>query len=166
MLCNLDFNIFNICFWCRWSQLFDGTNSSCGTHPDTGDPPKDLQRSQHSGCDVTHIVDLGHCSQRDLDCPGKTQDHVFYNGTVIVGLGAEERLLVDQLGCFVCVWYESLPCVGKQFLLWERCFLRLHGRTDPSPCADPRSACTKSWQLRRRWAGRRTCQRLHVFVLK
>lgn len=41
------------------------------------EPPEDLEGSQHGGYDVANRVDLGHCDQRDLDCPGKTQDHIF-----------------------------------------------------------------------------------------
>ena len=56
----------------------------------SSDPPEDLEGSQHSGYDVAHRVNLGHCGQRDLDRPGKTQDHIFYNGTVVVGLNTAE----------------------------------------------------------------------------
>lgn len=41
------------------------------------DPPEDLEGSQHGGYDVAHRVDLGSRGQRDLDRPGKTQDHIF-----------------------------------------------------------------------------------------
>ncbi|TNN89274.1 hypothetical protein EYF80_000562 [Liparis tanakae] len=54
-----------------------------------GHPPEDLEGSQHGGNDVAHGVDLGRCGQRDLDRPGETQDHIFYDGTVVVGLDAE-----------------------------------------------------------------------------
>lgn len=56
----------------------------------SSDPPKDLQRCQHSRYDVAHRMDLGHCGQRDLDCPGEAEDHVFYDGTVVVGLDTED----------------------------------------------------------------------------
>lgn len=42
-----------------------------------GEAPEDLKRSQHRGDDVADRVDLGHRGQRDLERPGKTQDHIF-----------------------------------------------------------------------------------------
>lgn len=45
--------------------------------PCSRDSPEDLEGGQHGGYDVTNRVDLGHCDQRDLDGPGKAQDHVL-----------------------------------------------------------------------------------------
>uniref|UniRef100_A0A3Q4MTD7 Uncharacterized protein n=1 Tax=Neolamprologus brichardi TaxID=32507 RepID=A0A3Q4MTD7_NEOBR len=59
------------------------------------DPPEDLERSQHGGQDVAHRVDLGHCDQRNLDRPSKTQDHIFHNRAVVVGLDTEQTGLVS-----------------------------------------------------------------------
>lgn len=60
----------------------------------------------------------------------------------------------------------TLPYAGKRFLLSGRCFLRPHGQTDPSPCADPTSECTESWRLRTRSACRRRSLHLHGLDLK
>lgn len=54
--------------------------------PCFGFSPEDLEGGQHSSYDVTNRVDLGHGDQRDLDSPGKAQDHVLQDGTVIIGL--------------------------------------------------------------------------------
>jgi len=48
--------------------------------------PEYLQRGKHSRNDVPSVRKDLHGSQGDLDGPRKTQDHVFYNGTIVVCL--------------------------------------------------------------------------------
>lgn len=75
------------------------------------DPPEDLERSQHGGQDVAHRVDLGHCDQRNLDRPSKTQDHIFHNRAVVVGLDTEQTGLVS-------VWVGRARRLNQTYLMW------------------------------------------------
>lgn len=91
-------NHYNPCFWkpglvqfqFQWSIRRDFTDVKNKVLPCSGESPEDLEGGQHGGYDVTNRVDLGHCDERDLDCPGKAQDHVLYDGAVVIGLHTEE----------------------------------------------------------------------------
>lgn len=78
-------------FQFQWSFRRDFTDVKNKVLSCSGESPEDLEGGQHGGYDVTNRVDLGHCDERDLDCPGKAQDHVFYDGAVVIGLHTEEE---------------------------------------------------------------------------
>lgn len=77
--------------------------------------PEDLEGGQNGGYDVTNRVDLGHCDERDLDCPGKAQDHVFYDGTVVIGLHTEET--GSGLAASVCLYTYDVHGILIKFTL-------------------------------------------------
>lgn len=72
------------------------------------DPPEDLKRSQHRGYDVSNRVDLGHRAEWDLDRPGKTQDHVFKDGAVVISLNIDET---GSGSLYVCTRVCACVCM-------------------------------------------------------
>lgn len=131
------------------------------------DSPEDLKRSQHCGYHVSNRVTLGHRGERDLDRPGKTQDHVFEDGAVVISLNTDETRSgsLYTVCVRVCVCAHTLPCVDTRSLLWGRCSLQRQSQRVPSPCVGPRWGCTGNWSWRTRSAGRKTYRHLHDLAL-
>lgn len=60
-------------------------------------------------------MDLGHRGERDLDRPGKTQDHVFEDGAVVISLNTDE---MGSWIIYVCMYTCVCVCVLTLYLVW------------------------------------------------
>lgn len=82
--------------------------------------PENLKWGKNSRNDVPSIREDLHGGEGDLDGPRKTQDHVLYNGTVVVSL-KNRTDKQDRSSSMVCTKHRSIQALRKR----QACVLKL-----------------------------------------
>lgn len=112
--------------------------------------PEHLHGGQYSCQYVSHTVEPNYCVQGDGQRPWEAQQHILYNGTVVIGLQTHNQDQVKRYGHMArsnkgLFLSQQWPYVDRRSPLSERCSPRHYGQTDPNPSSDPKSGCSMNW---------------------